>query len=359
MKKDTRRAFLSLSGTILFSGCSVLDHRTDGGSSYTELPEKWSSDQGLSITASPRVLNNRIYFSTRRRMNSIAIGSDSDAETVFKTKIAATPVIDAETIIIPASEGGGMLYAVESTGEIDWQRDIPGGRPFAPVLSDDSLLIKSRSAVTALSRQQQTVEWSVDIPRYPATGGGRWADLSPAVTGDHVYVPRNDGLQCLERATGDEIWHERTEPVATTPAVADGRVYAPTLGDGVVAMDADTGTIEWTTEEFDCWTTPVVDDGVVYTPARFDLVALDADSGDERWRYTDPGLGGRSYTNLTLVDDLLVAGSTGYAVVTLSTDGTVQAIADGSPTEFSHVVKDGTVYVATRDGISAYSLESE
>ncbi|WP_089786147.1 outer membrane protein assembly factor BamB family protein [Natronobacterium haloterrestre] len=336
-----------------------MDYRTDSGSSYTELAEKWSVDQEFSITTSPLVLNDRIYVSTRGRLKSIGIGSDSYPETVFETGITATPAIAGDTIVLPTFEGNGMLYAVGSDGDIDWQCDLPGGRPFAPILSDDDLFIKSRSAVTALSYQQQTVEWSVDTPRYPATSGGRWADLSPAVTEDHVYVPRKDGLQCLERATGDDIWHERTDPVATTPAVADGQVYAPTIGDGVVAMDADTGTIEWTTEEFECWTTPVVDDGVVYTPARFDLVALDADSGVEQWRYTDPGLGGRSYTNLTLIDDLLVAGSTGYAVVTVSTDGTVRAIADGSSTEFSHVIEDGTVYVATRDGLSAYSLESE
>lgn len=356
MPSTARRSVLAAVGSAIIAGCSVLESSTDAATP-TELTVDWTVDLGYGAATSPRVLDDRVYVSDSYKLLSVSTDAAEEPRWVFDGGVTATPaVVESDTeLIVPTDRG--TLSCLDPTGAVRWERSVPGDRLAAPTVADDEIVVRTETAVSLLTRDTGTIEWTVETPRFSPGNDSTWADLSPAVTDDRLYVPREDGLQCLERATGDEIWHESTRPVTATPALDDGRVYAPTRGQGLVAMDADTGTIDWQRDGVRCWTTPVVDDGIVYTPAAFDLVALEADDGEERWRNGDPGLAGRSYTDPTLLDDLLVAGGTGYPLVTVTTDGTVRAIADGPPTEFSHAIDDDTVYVATRDGISAYGLE--
>ena len=166
-----------------------------------------------------------------------------------------------------------------------------------------------------------------------ATGEERWAhDLESSYVGgsvvvdaDVVYVGTFDArIVALDRATGEPAWETDIDPypkavVFGSPVVADGLVVTgvgsfevfvpsdpPTFRGTVVALDAETGDEVWRFHVTDqaagegagvsVWSSPAIDRerGVLYigtgqayslpAPARSDsLVALDLATGEEVW----------------------------------------------------------------------------
>lgn len=99
-------------------------------------------------------------------------------------------------------------------------------------------------------------------------------------------APRSDPSERFAtRLEGDPIGQ---------PIVADGRVLQSTWY-GVEAFDAETGEPLWTFRDEEPEDTaveyrpPAVHDGVAYVGTEAGLVALDADSGAERWRVETSG----------------------------------------------------------------------
>lgn len=136
-----------------------------------------------------------------------------------------------------------------------------------------------------------------------AAGKGRWrTDLgapvvhSPAVDEDQVFVTLEDGsLIALSRTDGSEQWRVGLGGQPSAPTVVDGTVYAGTTNDRIAAFDAGSGNVRWTDErtvsprspdEVMTRPTPTYADGTVFVNVNGSdsgLVALDAETGTERW----------------------------------------------------------------------------
>jgi outer membrane protein assembly factor BamB len=127
-------------------------------------------------------------------------------------------------------------------------------------------------------------------PRWAATVGvGRF----PAGVGDeYVVVPGHDRVVAFDAASGDRL---RAVPTPGgplfAPTLAGSRAYVGTFSDGVLAVDLSDGTVVWRGAEKTRAYPPTVADGVAYVTARDPggrgaghLVALDTETGDERWR---------------------------------------------------------------------------
>ena len=104
--------------------------------------------------------------------------------------------------------------------------------------------------------------------------------------------------------------------VFSSPAVVDGVVYVG-QGRDVYALDAASGQLRWRYETGSgVYSSPAVVDGVVYVGSYDDyLYALDAASGQLRWRYET---GNRVYSSPAVVDGVVYVGSRDnylYAVV--------------------------------------------
>ncbi|MCW8172050.1 hypothetical protein D8S78_02795 [Natrialba swarupiae] len=144
-------------------------------------------------------------------------------------------------------------------------------------------------------------------------------------------------------------------------------------GLSVDAFDAVTGEHEWTfPTEGSAWSSPTVVDGTVYFGCNGDeesdatLYAVDATTGDEIWRFTDPGdwvfssrlsSTGRS----TSVKAVELRPTTGIIRCLQSTqrqgrDLGVRGVDD--QVQSSPYVSDGTVYVGSHDG-SLYAIDDE
>ena len=135
---------------------------------------------------------------------------------------------------------------------------------YEPVVAGKLLLLGSPNdgSVTAFKTEDGGVQW-----KFYSDGPVRFA---PAVWKGKVYFGSDDGwLYCLALQDGKLVWKSRVAPddrperwhlgnnrlisfwpVRGGPALADGTVYAgagiwPTMGVYVVAIDAQTGELRW------------------------------------------------------------------------------------------------------------------
>ncbi len=143
---------------------------------------------------------------------------------------------------------------------------------------------------------------------------------SPAVSNGVVYIGSADGhLYAVDANTGQERWKFKTgKAVYSSPAIAGGVVYVGSADGRVYAVDADNGqerwkfktgkavpsprngAIDWELHK-GVFSSPAVAGGTVYFGAADGhLYAVDANTGQETWRfktgkgvYSSPGRRGR------------------------------------------------------------------
>jgi polyvinyl alcohol dehydrogenase (cytochrome) len=214
-----------------------------------------------------------------------------------------------------ASIGAGEVAALAPTWSLDGVKGVSG----TPVVADGTVYVGDwTSHVRALDAATGEERWAHDLESSYVGG-------SVALDGDHAYVGTFDSrIVALDRATGEPAWETDIDPypkavVFGSPVVADGLVVTgvgsfevfvpsdpPTFRGTVVALDAATGDEAWrfhVTDEaagegagVSVWSSPAVDleRGVLYigtgqayslpAPARSDsLVALDLRTGEEVW----------------------------------------------------------------------------
>src|SRR6185503_9635605 len=140
--------------------------------------------------------------------------------------------------------------------------------------------------------------WSLSLPAGPNTA-------TPLVHDGVIYVHSfGDHVQALDAATGDELWHYARElPNTSRPTVKRNmalygdKLYVGTSDVHVVALDVKTGGVVWDTaiategSGFGLTGGPLVARGKVMqgvngqAPGGAYIVALDAESGKESWRF--------------------------------------------------------------------------
>jgi outer membrane protein assembly factor BamB len=126
------------------------------------------------------------------------------------------------------------------------------------------------------------------------------SDFTPGTDEDADWpMPRYDSTNAAynpdakaPREGVAERWTYERGMATGTPAIADGTVFLPT-SQGLVALDATTGEEVWrySPNEHGWTTPPVVHDETVYASesSRSGVSALDAETGDEIWSNPDPG----------------------------------------------------------------------
>jgi outer membrane protein assembly factor BamB len=202
---------------------------------------------------------------------------------------------------------------------------------------------------------------------------GRDVAASPVVVDGVVYVgsisPITPGgaLYALDAATGDEIWHLQTEPgdgFFYSPAVVDGVVYVGSYYGFVIAADAATGAERWRfTAESTIYSSPAVVDGVVYVGDNAgNVYALDAATGDQRWRFK-PDQSFKRYVNSApavvagtayVVSGVRQAGKTAWLMAIDAASGKERwhfAGEEGDALVGTPTVAAGNVYVNSGQGI--------
>ena len=179
-----------------------------------------------------------------------------------------------------------MLASPSPNDWLSWRR-THDGLGFSPLSSIDKRNVGTLQ-----------LAWSLSLPAGPNTA-------TPLVHDGVIYVHSfGDHVQALDAATGDELWHYARELPSTfrptvkrNMALYGDKLYVGTSDVHVVALDAETGAVVWDTaiaaegSGFGLSGGPLVARGKVMqgvngqAPGGAYIVALDAQSGEEAWRF--------------------------------------------------------------------------
>ncbi len=224
--------------------------------------------------------------------------------------VVSSPTVTNGTVFV--GSGDGFLYAIDAlTGDERWRSHADGPVDSSPAVVGNVVLFVSRKGTLhALEADSGTGLWSVKTGKPVSLPWGYESgdyftssvvlDGTRAVFGSrdgHVYaVDTQDGAIVWTYAFDAQIW--------ATPAIADGVVFVGGQDGTLYALSATDGALRWRFETeghrldtrdyvehygYDRRTiqsSPTVHDGVVFFGSRDGhLYAVEASSGDLRWRY--------------------------------------------------------------------------
>jgi len=245
------------------------------------------------------------------RRDALKIGCGTLFAGAFSQPAEAQNLAEGPTVFVgsnegtPGGESGGAVYAIDAeTGEEVWAFDADHWVRSDPIIVDGTLYVTSQDGfLYAINTATGEQEWQFDL-------GSVGEEPSPSVSGGNVYIGGpglNDdpAVYAIDSESGDLEWSSTVPDGAVdgAPAVAEGRVYVGSRDETVYALDADTGNEAWRFEEPTATVraSPTYHDGIIYIGAGIDLeplgernndntlYAIDADTGDEIWRFDTTG----------------------------------------------------------------------
>lgn len=178
-----------------------------------------------------------------------------------------------------------------------------------------------------------------DAPGYPTFGHD---------VGRTGYVRDDSG----PTATDDNWRHATDGRTFSSPAIADGAVFASSQQGGVYAVEVETGRRRWRVDTDGGFSSPAVAEGTVFVGGRDQVVrALDAASGEELWQFET---GGAVHSDPAVADGTVYVGSFDGKLYALdAADGTEQwsyttsDVLPGSP-----AVGETGVYILSFGGVA-------
>lgn len=386
-----RRAFLAACGTTVLAGCSVNSATTPIDQSPQErvewpqfaynpaktgyVPEastpsrvtaKWSTRLDVPRT-SPVVVGNTVYLGIDDQVVAIdAENGDVNWQTDTTGHPIGTPAVKDDLVVyteskqsVPfenqtSSEAGALRALSANTGKEQWRVPLDGGG-FAPTISGETVYVRTARGAQAYDLHGGSTRWeSEDLPRFKTNLPPLVPDLAPAFAEGRLFIPNPESVQAVDANTGESLWEAENDQVRAAPAVARGTVYVSSVGSGVQALNAETGEVNWSWSGAGCWTSPAVASETIYVTESTDVVALDAATGEEQWRYF---IHGDSYSAPAVTENAVIVGSLGWEAVALETHAEIQraskrkywVFGEGG-TRFSPAVTGDRVFVASKSG---------
>jgi outer membrane protein assembly factor BamB len=206
----------------------------------------------------------------------------------------------------------------------------PGHRDWGPTVISGTTIIggnsTNRGGLFAIDTITGKLKWAFK-PTGTASGNpGVWT--MPAVSDGLAIAPMGNTLMAVTIATGREAWRGPQTAQSASVAVDGGIAFVLGEDTNFRAFDAATGKEKWALPfpaRGSCASVPVAKGGSVYVsrnvlvkaadanhPADYarHLMALDASTGQERWRYPASSAG---RVNIC-VDEAVVSGNTYFAI---------------------------------------------
>ncbi len=199
---------------------------------------------------------------------------------------------------------GTVLGLDMQTGEQRWRYELGAGIPAeaaslfaAPAADAGDFLVGNQRQLAALASDVGVALWTAS----PVPNGTYSQSLAAVAVGDGITVGvfhrELGGVIAWDRATGMELWRQKgmlATAINATPVIGGDTVYIVNGMTEVIALELGTGTVRWMTkldpQGFDWGNatigTPALAHDILVVPTMYrDLVALDAKTGAELWRY--------------------------------------------------------------------------
>lgn len=238
----------------------------------------------------------------------VADGGPADPDRVWTAgpdgaRSVGTPSVADGRVYAPAdsvsdrARNDYRLHALSaSTGEERWRVPLRAAPNPSPATNGDRTVVSAqrsteRGRVVAVREPYGDEEWLYDVDAR--------VTAPPTVDGTTVYVPDWRGrVHALSLLDGSVRWSREVDAdgegrtFAGPAAVHDDAVYLGSTSGrtGVVAVDAETGDERWSRSTDVVTAGPVVDDSLVVVRAYGYVAAFDPD-GSRRWTFGVPGDG--------------------------------------------------------------------
>ena len=290
----------------------------------------------------------------------------------------SSPVVQGERVFFLDAFGMLRAFAVKD-GEVLWQKDLTeeygAEAPFYGFTT--TAVSEGDTLVLATSGSEGRSMVGLDA----ATGETRWTygDLAVEYQSPYamelagrrqVVVPSNKHLTGLDAGTGEVLWQlalgeqERTGSAAVV-SLGEDRFLVPVSGVAVAyrVMKSAGGEHPYALEELyrsnvlgRTYASPVLHHGTLYGFRGQILSAMDAATGERKWRSREPGGDG-----LILVDDhLVIFGSEGNVVVAEADPESYVEVARVHALEGSSLTwpsyDDGRVFVRNLEEMAAVAI---
>lgn len=185
-----------------------------------------------------------------------------------------------ELMLVAASDG---LHAIDHHGSIRWHL-AAGGSVFPPSTDGERLWAGSESGrLFALSRDRGNVLWQRDFPG--------WV-YSPARSGGLIATGGSHGkLWAMDADNGTDRWQlDLGAELVNAPAADAANFYTTTFAAELLAIDAASGEVRWRRQLPAAAGTPQIDAGRLLLRL-FDgsLMALSASGGEPLWHHRSRG----------------------------------------------------------------------
>lgn len=197
-------------------------------------------------------------------------------------------------------------------------------------------------------------------------GAGGGYQFQPAVAGNSVFAAGHNG-EVAHFRDGQALWSVNVGKRLAAGVGSDGRLVAVVAVDGeVIALDADSGAERWRAPAGAEVLAPpaVADSAVIVRASDSRLLAFDVRSGERRWTYqrTTPPLALRSVAGILLADRVAIVGYPGGKLVGVNIDngGAMFDLTVSSPrgvTELERITDVAGTAVLGRREICAVSYQ--
>ena len=216
-------------------------------------------------------------------------------------------------------EDGGYVDTWSDTANVRWRMPVPGSGHSSPIVWGDQIFLTTsrdrgrRLSVLSFSRSDGSLLWETDAPEGRVEqhhGKNTPASATPTTDGERVYASFGSrGLLALD-FEGNQVWHRDLGEIrnyhgpAGSPLLYDdtiiiyqdqgasfgaGGINRGAAGAFVIALDAETGETRWRTERSASvgWGTPIAislgdHDELIVSSSR-DVRSYDPTTGEELW----------------------------------------------------------------------------
>jgi len=317
----------------------------------------WQYSETSRQTGTPTVVDDVVYLIDRNSTWAVdARTGEKVWESIMGVSSSSPTVVD-ETLYVA---GSAAMYALEASGpdQTDknrrWQLTLEEGTNGSTMVGDDAVYyVDSENAIRAVDRETETE--SVLFDEAPNR-----MQLEPVLVDGVIYVSggfglgaEEGGVWAVDADSGDLVW-EQILDITTPPTVMDGQVFVTVENEDddvfeLYSFDAETGEQSWSVEggTDSQLRRATVADGLVFTTASATVYAFDATDGSEVWthEFNERGRAGP----LTIADGTVFVPTGDSEIIALEADTGSErwstTLADGWDSPRGGIVVAGALFI--------------
>ncbi|QIB75982.1 PQQ-binding-like beta-propeller repeat protein [Halogeometricum borinquense] len=346
---------------------------------------RWQFEIEGGIESSPTVINGTLYVGTTDSNVYALDTATGEEQWTFQTgdEVTAAPAVAGETVVISSTDGN--LYGVSiDDGTEQWCFEAGIEIGSSPTVVEGTAYVGSSgftdTGVYAVDIENGTERWFFETEQRVGTSAtviDTRNDESRANRTVLVASGTHDGIvHALDGGDGTELWRFQPSAMVSAPVTVpvsepsnqdkNDQTDAPTVQPGwaayagsgtlhgtVTTLGGTTGEAGWSIDTLGkLRVAPTVADGTVFFGCtRGDLYAVDALTGETRWkRDLTAGKGYAVWADPTVIGDTVVTGTSGGQIVGADiSDGAIRWSFPTHGIPSTPIVVGGTAFFGTEE----------